>query len=152
MRQKTQNDQEKKPGSGKIWKRKITIPQEPKFRINSTKNRDKSHGRSHVSLSKIMSKNNISIQNIDLDQRFLYFQEPGNSNSLSVDDSVEESYLNVREYIESKNKLLGNHVSLNPSTYQKLVPIDAFQNVVSPSADIVIPHEISQLDLTQINE
>jgi hypothetical protein len=77
MRSKAQKDQDKKPGSGKIWKRKITIPHEPKFRVNSTKNRDKSHGRSHVSLSKIMSKNNISIQNIDLNQHFLEFEEPG---------------------------------------------------------------------------
>ena len=116
MKEQAQKEQEKKPGSGKIWKRKITIPHEPKFRVNSTKHRDKSQGRSHVSLSKIMSKNNISIQNIDLDHHFIDFEEPGNF-KVTLDDQLENSYLNVREYIESKNKLLGRLLPLNPSGF-----------------------------------
>lgn len=56
---------DKKPGSGKLWKRKVTIPHEPRFGVSSS-TRARSNRRSCLSLTKIMSANNLSIQNIDL--------------------------------------------------------------------------------------
>jgi hypothetical protein len=61
---KAKEEQDKKPGSGNLWKREVTIPHEPKFRALSG-SRPRSNHRSCLSMSKIMSANNISIQNID---------------------------------------------------------------------------------------
>jgi len=63
---KAQEAQDKKPGSGKIWKRRITIPKEPNFRVSRPRSRDSSQKRSCHSLSRMLNKNNISVQNLDL--------------------------------------------------------------------------------------
>lgn len=83
---KRQEELDKKPGSGKVWKHQLTVPREPRFRESSTGRNNRSHTRSSVSLSKIMSQNNLSIQNLNFND----------------DINYENDYCNVESYIQSK--------------------------------------------------
>ena len=92
---RAQEEQDKKPGSGKIWTNKRTIPREPKFRVASER-KERSNHRSSASLSKMISQHNLSIQNLNLNDDLNY----------------EEEYCNVQEYVQTnRNKLLGRRAT-----------------------------------------
>lgn len=71
MKQKKQEEQDRKPGSGKIWKYQRTIPKEPVLRVSSQRDRSQRHRSSSMAeLSKIISLHNLSVQNLDLNWDF----------------------------------------------------------------------------------
>ncbi|CAI2358780.1 unnamed protein product [Moneuplotes crassus] len=70
LKQQPKREASKKPGSGNLWKRKSTVPKGPFLRVNSgPREKDRLQYRSCDSLSRIISQNNLSIRDIDLDQR-----------------------------------------------------------------------------------
>lgn len=84
IRYNREHENDHKPGSGNVWKNKLTVPREPRLRVDSKK-RTKSANKNSFSLSKI-----ISIKNLDLNQ-----------------DISHQPYFNMNSYISTKNRLLG---------------------------------------------
>ena len=71
MKQKKQEEQDSKPGSGKIWKNQRTVPREPRLRVCSQRDRSqRQRSSSMAELSKIISLHNLSVQNLDLNWDF----------------------------------------------------------------------------------